>query len=122
MSAISDLEVVLERCSNEEKTGRRTLNVLIDFLCEDSFWTVNEMSTSCKQRFIALAKLMEDKPTPSVPTGWKLVPIEPTPVMKTAGIGVEVYQDSPPSTDCLTWGEVEAIYSAMIAAAPEAKP
>ena len=64
----------------------------------------------------------EAQPTPIIPEGWVLVPIEPTPVMKTAGIGVEVYQDSPPSTDCLTWGEVEAIYSAMIAAAPEAKP
>ena len=62
------------------------------------------------------------QPAPSVPDGWKLVPIEPTPGMKTAGIGVEVYQDSPPSTDCLTWEEVEAIYTAMLAAAPEAKP
>ena len=51
-------------------------------------------------------------------TKWKLVPIEPTPSMKTAGIGVEVYQDSPPSTDCLTWEEVGAIYAAMLAAAP----
>ena len=59
MSAISDLEAALERCINEEKTGQQTLNVLIDFLCEDSFWTVNEMSTSCKQRFITLAKSME---------------------------------------------------------------
>lgn len=62
MTAISDLEAALERCINEEKTGRRTLSVLVDFLCEDSFWTVNEMSTSCKQRFIALAKHMEAKP------------------------------------------------------------
>lgn len=61
------------------------------------------------------------QPAPSVPEGWKLVPIEPTPMMKTAGIGVEVYQDSPPSTDCLTWEEVEAIYKAMLAAAPEVK-
>ena len=59
MSAISDLEAALERCINEEKTGQRTLNVLIDFLCEDSFWTVNEMTASCKQRFIALTKAME---------------------------------------------------------------
>ena len=58
---------------------------------------------------------------PIVPEGWKFVPIKPTPVMKTAGIGVEVYQDSPPSLDCLTWEEVEAIYSAMIEVAPEVK-
>ena len=58
---------------------------------------------------------------PSTPEGWRLAPIKPTPVMKTAGIGVEVYQDSPPSTDCLTWEEVEAIYTAMIEMAPEPK-
>ena len=61
------------------------------------------------------------QPAPSIPEGWRLVPIEPTPGMKTAGIGVEVYQDSPPSTDCLTWEEVEAIYKAMLAAAPGVK-
>ena len=61
------------------------------------------------------------QPAPSIPEGWKLVPIEPTPSMKTAGLGVEVYQDSPPSTDSLTWAEAAAIYAAMIAAAPEAK-
>ena len=69
-----------------------------------------------------LYKLPGAQPTPIIPEGWKLVPIEPTPSMKTAGLGVEVYQDSPPSTDCLTWEEAEAIYTAMIAAAQEAKP
>lgn len=59
--------------------------------------------------------------TKSAPDGWKLVPVEPTPSMKTAGIGVEVYQDSPPATDCLTWKEVEAIYTAMIEVTPEGK-
>ena len=59
------------------------------------------------------------QPALNAPEGWKLVPIKPTPVMKTAGIGVEVYQDSPPSLDCLTWEEVEAIYTAMIEVAPE---
>ena len=68
------------------------------------------------------ARVTGAQPAPSVPDGWKLVPIKPTPVMKTAGIGVEVYQDLPPSTDCLTWEEVEAIYTAMIEVAPEAKP
>ena len=64
------------------------------------------------------------QPAPIIPEGWKLVPIEPTHEMKTAAIGVEVYQDSPPSTDCLTWEEAGAIYAAMLAAAaaPEAKP
>ena len=62
------------------------------------------------------------QPAPSIHEDWKLVPIEPTPEMKTAGIGVEVYQASPPSTDSLTWEEAAAIYAAMISAAPEAKP
>ena len=62
MSAISDLEAALERCINEEKTGQRTLSAMVDFLCADSFWTVNAMSDSCKQRLIALAKSMEAKP------------------------------------------------------------
>lgn len=53
-----------------------------------------------------------------IPEGWKLVPVEPTPEMKTAGIAVEVYPDSPPEIDCLTWEEVRAIYQDMIAAAP----
>ena len=59
------------------------------------------------------------QPAPFIPEGWKLVPIEPTPEMKTAGIGVEVYQASPPSTDSLTWEEAAAIYAAMLAAAPK---
>ena len=59
---------------------------------------------------------------PAVNGGWKLVPIEPTQEMKTAGIGAEVYQASPPSTDSLTWEEAAAIYAAMISAAPGAKP
>ena len=54
----------------------------------------------------------------SIPHGWKLVPVEPTQEMKTAGIAVEVYPDSPPEIDCLTWEEVRAIYQDMIAAAP----
>ena len=61
------------------------------------------------------------QPAPIIPEGWKLVPIKPTPSMKTAGIGVEVYQDSPPAADCLTWEEVEAIYTAMIEVSPEVK-
>ena len=50
---------------------------------------------------------------------WALVPKKPTSAMKTGGIGVEVYQDSPPEFECLTWGEVAAIYEAMLAAAPD---
>lgn len=41
--------------------------------------------------------------------------------MKTAGIGVEVYQESKPETGALTWAEAKEIYKAMIEAAPEPK-
>ena len=56
-----------------------------------------------------------------IPEGYKLVPIEPTPKMKTAGIGVEVYQESKPEIGALTWAEVGSIYRAMLEAAPEVK-
>jgi hypothetical protein len=50
---------------------------------------------------------------------WALVPKKPTSAMKTVGIGVEVYQDSPTELDSLSWEEVTAIYEAMTAAAPD---
>ncbi|GAB3188657.1 hypothetical protein [Hydrogenophaga aquatica] len=58
-------------------------------------------------------------PQPAIPPGYKLVPVEPTPEMKTAGIAVEVYPESKPEIGALTWAEVKAIYSAMLAAAPQ---
>ena len=85
----------------------------------------NHIHGSCEQTLPMGAKLYAlpgAQPAPIIPEGWKLVPIKPTPSMKTAGIGVEVYQDSPPAADCLTWEEVEAIYTAMIEVAPEVKP
>ena len=51
--------------------------------------------------------------------GKVLVPVEPTAEMKTAGISVEVYPDSKPDIECLTWREVDAIYRAMLAASQE---
>lgn len=56
---------------------------------------------------------------PAVNGGYKLVPIEPTREMKTAGIGVEVYQESPPDMEALTREEVAAIYQAMLNEAPK---
>lgn len=50
---------------------------------------------------------------------FKIVPIEPTNGMKNRGIAVEVYQDSKPDVECLTWSEARAIYKAMVSAAPE---
>ena len=48
---------------------------------------------------------------------WKLAPEETTPVMKIAGIGVDVGADE--GGFCLSWEEVDAIFKAMIAAAPQ---
>ena len=57
-----------------------------------------------RQRLLACA--------PSVPEGWKLVPIEPTEEMREVGVFAGgAYYDV-----------VEAVYEAMLTAAPEAKP
>ena len=57
------------------------------------------------------------QPTPSIPAGWKLVPIEPTHEMLEAGEGalVPTYTDTPVSVPF-------DVYRAMLAAAPEANP
>ena len=57
---------------------------------------------------------------PAVPQGWKAVPVDPTPEMKAAGINIEVYSEVSDSIGALTWAEVDAIYRAMLAAAPAA--
>ena len=56
-------------------------------------------------------------PAPSIPEGWKLVPIEPTYEMLEAGEGalVPTHTDTPVSVP-------DDVYRAMLAAAPEAKP
>ena len=53
------------------------------------------------------------QPAPSVPEGWTLVPIEPTPTMVKAGLD---------SSHVLNVHRVLVCYDAMIDAAPEAKP
>ena len=76
MSAISDLEEVLERCVNEEKTGRHVLSVIVDFLVDDAFWTVNQIGPETRKRFIALAEKMKEVQGNQVviknqtPNGW----------------------------------------------------
>ena len=49
------------------------------------------------------------QPAPSVPKGWKLVPIEPTPEMLASAWGIDA---------C----DIAGTYAAMLAAAPEVKP
>ena len=60
-------------------------------------------------------------PAPSVPEGWKLVPIEPTVTMKQATDHIDL-GDSDVGRYVLAWSEIEALYKAMLAAAPESKP
>lgn len=55
----------------------------------------------------------EPQTTPSIPEGYKLVPIEPTPTMVKAGLE---------SSHVLNVHRVLACYDAMLTAAPEAKP
>ena len=61
------------------------------------------------------------QPAPSIPEGWKLVPIEPTVTMKQATDHIDL-GDSDVGRYVLAWSEIEALYKAMLAAAPESKP
>lgn len=70
---------------------------------------------------VRILEAPEANPAPSVPEGWKLVPIEPTTIMKQCAGSVEV-GDSDIGRVVLSWDEIESIYAAMINAAPEAKP
>lgn len=58
------------------------------------------------------ASTAPDTPAPSLPDGWKLVPVEPTDAMESAGVQVqyEAVRD---------WGNPLAVYRAMLAAAPK---
>lgn len=58
------------------------------------------------------ASTAPETPAPSVPDGWKLVPVEPTGAMKVAG-GEALSQSIG------SWGEPSVSYRAMLAAAPE---
>lgn len=67
----------------------------------------------CKQ---ALQSALTSPAQSAVPEGYVLVPVEPTEEMKSAGIEVEVYSEVSDSISALTWGEVRAIYRAMLTA------
>ena len=60
MSAIGDLEEVLERCINEEKIGARVLSIIVDFLAEDSYWTIHEIGPVARARLIGLVEKMKE--------------------------------------------------------------
>ena len=62
------------------------------------------------------------QPAPSVPEGWKLVPIEPTPEMML--VAQKANHDHGDHEEWLEYDgeDVKRVYRAMLAAAPEAKP
>ena len=62
------------------------------------------------------------QPAPSVPEGWKLVPIEPTPEMML--VAQKADHDHLEHEEWLEYDgeDVKRVYRAMLAAAPEAKP
>ena len=74
-------------------------------------------SVSMPDEYVEVAVWLQGEcptqPAPSVPEGWKLVPIEPTPTMVKAGLE---------SSHALNVHRVLVCYDAMIDAAPEAKP
>ena len=62
----------------------------------------------------AFAAGREELAKPDQPKqGWKLVPIDPTPTMKTAGINVDVYSDGVDG-NVLNWAEAEAVYNLIV--------
>ncbi len=62
-----------------------------------------------------MADFVVAQPAPSIPEGWKLVPVEPTEKMKHAGRAAAW-------SNAVAYNETRDIYKAMLAAAPEAKP
>ena len=71
---------------------------------------------------IPLYALPGAQPAPSIPEGWKLVPIEPTPKMMRAAQKAD--HDHGNHEEWLEYDgeDVKRVYRAMLAAAPEAKP
>jgi hypothetical protein len=73
----------------------------------------------------ALAWMYGDTQPAQVPAGWKLVPIEPTAdgvngMVNAGAIALQCHDDTPHMNN--RTGIAKAVYRAMIAAAPEAKP
>ena len=59
------------------------------------------------------ATRLDEPPAPSIPEGWKLVPIEPTQEMRNAWDSAPICEDDD--------AEFRRAYSEMLAAAPEVK-
>lgn len=62
MTTISDLEEALERCANEEKSGGRVIAAIVDFLAEDEFWTIQQISPASRKKLIVIADKMRAAP------------------------------------------------------------
>ena len=86
--------------------------------CGGRGWTSEEPAFNAEHmREFAETHARCTRPAPGVPEGFALVPVEPTPEMKAAGINVEVYSEASDSIGALTWAEVAEIYRSMLAAA-----
>ena len=90
-------------CREPDKYGRRKL----------SFEKPTEITASTWHPLYALPGA-QTQPAPSIPEGWKLVPIEPTEEMTTAFARVFNVRDQS--------GTFTPAFRAALAAAPEAKP
>ena len=84
------------------------------------------ISAWCRYRGEVEADTLMDldgaQPAPSIPEGWKLVPIEPTPKMMRAAQKAD--HDHGDHEEWLEYDgeDVKRVYRAMLAASPEAKP
>ena len=80
----------------------------------DRYWMSERMGTLPDGTYplYTLPGAKGEEPTPSIPEGWKLVSIEPTEEMYNAGANhCDGY-----------WSTAQAVWDAMLAVAPEAKP
>ena len=68
------------------------------------------------------ARVTGAQPAPSIPEGWKLVPIEPTPEMML--VAQKADHDHGNHEEWLEYDgeDVKRVYRAMLAASPESKP
>lgn len=111
-------ELTDERDALRAKVEQMEKQAPVGWLLDGDFYEVRQMSLYKDNEPLpgqtALYALPGAQPAPSVPDGWKLVPIEPTIAMCLAG--------DKPRLQIGDGTPTPAIYRAMIAAAPEAKP
>lgn len=110
--------------------AKQVAGEVVATLHDDGYWTPakSEAGRALNERLMRAGTRVEvclptaatppAQPAPVVPEGWRMVPVEPTPEMKSAGITIEIYSEVSDSIGALTWAEVAAIYRAMLTASP----